>query len=60
MTLEKFRDWVWEEKAMTGDVLVERLHELTPFEQGQYVGEIMGYQCVLDQLRNILKYEIIE
>ena len=59
-TLEELRDVIAEEKHCTLELLAERLSELNRFEQGRYAGEIMGYQWVLDVLRNSLKYGDVE
>ncbi len=59
-TFEELRDVIAEEKHCTLEVLADRLGELSRFEQGRYAGEIMGYQFVLDILRNSLKYGDVE
>lgn len=59
-TFEELRDVIIEEKHCTLEMLADRLGELSRYEQGCYAGEIMGYQWVLDILRNSLKYGDVE
>lgn len=59
-TFEELRDYLWEEKNTTMEMLTDRLSELSRFDQGRFVGEIQGYQNVLDILRNSLKYGDVE
>jgi hypothetical protein len=59
-TFEELRDYLWEEKTATLEMLADRLPELSRFEQGRFVGQIQGFQEVMDVLRNSLKYGDVE
>lgn len=59
-TFEELRDHIWEEKSANMEMLAERLGELSRFDQGRFVGEIQGYQNVLDVIRNSMKYGDVE
>lgn len=59
-TFEELREHLWQAKQDTMEFLVDRLGELTPFEQGRYAGEIRGYDEVINVLRDSMKYGDVE
>lgn len=59
-TFDELREHLWQEKNDTMEMLTDRLSELSRFEQGRLVGEIHGYQNVMDILRNSMKYGDVE
>jgi len=59
-TFEELREYLWQAKHDTMECLVDRLGELTPFEQGRYAGKIYGYDEAMDILRNSIKYGDVE
>lgn len=59
-TFEELREHLWEARQDTMECLVDRLEDLTPFEQGKYIGQAACYYKVMDILRNSMKYGDVE
>lgn len=55
-TFEELRTRIWEERQYMLEHIAENLEESTEFMRGQWSGEIVAYDCMLDTLRNSLKY----
>ncbi len=60
MTFDELRQRIWDEKQNTIEVCIDRLEELTPFQQGIYRGEIIAYDEILNIMRGIEKWGDLE
>lgn len=54
--LEKFREWLYEDRKFTMEGLVDNLKEIDDFERGYYQGKVIMANEIMEYIRNRLKY----
>ena len=59
-TLQDLRDKLYDDINDLKDDLIDKLEELTPFQQGVIKGRIDALDCVVSDIRGVLKYHDCE
>jgi len=56
-TFQELSDYLWQEKTDLMELCFENLQNLSDFDRGEYKGQAIAFDEILQLLRHSIKYE---